>query len=92
MLVIAEVLPLPTRTEVAAACGETFAIRATAWPPTLGPPPESWAGAWSAYVADYGIQYSTLASAYEALNAFWQPILGTTQSGTAWDAESWTWS
>jgi Nucleotidyl transferase AbiEii toxin, Type IV TA system len=92
MLVIAQELTLPTKADLAAACRQTFALRATSWPPALGPPPESWAGAWNAYVADYGIQYRTLAAAYEALTAFWQPVIERTGSGAVWDAESWTWS
>jgi hypothetical protein len=92
MLVIAQELPLPAKADVAAACHQTFALRATSWPPALGPPPESWAGAWNAYVADYGIQYGTLASAYEALTAFWQPVLEGTGPDAVWDADSWTWS
>jgi len=92
MLVIAQELTLPTKADLAAACRQTFALRATSWPPALGPPPESWAGAWNAYVADYGIRYRTLAGAYEALTAFWQPVTERTRSGAVWDAESWTWS
>jgi hypothetical protein len=56
MLVIAQELPLPTAAGLAATCRLTFALRATSWPPALGPPPESWSGVWNAYVADYGIQ------------------------------------
>jgi len=92
MLVIAQEVPLPTAADLAAACRQTFVLRATSWPPALGLPPESWAGAWNAYVADYGIQYSTLASAYEALTAFWQPVLQEIQPGTVWNADRWTWS
>ena len=41
MLIIAQELPLPDLMERAAACQQTFSMRETAWPPTLGPPPES---------------------------------------------------
>ena len=92
MLVIAQELKLPTRAGLAAACCQTFALRATSWPPVLGPPPESWAGAWKAYVEDYEIQFRTLAAAYEALAAFWRPVLEETPSGAVWDASNWNWS
>ena len=92
MLVIAQELPLPAQADLAAACRQTFALRSTSWPPALGHPPESWAGAWNAYVADYGIQYATLASAYDALTAFWQPVLEETEPDAVWDADNCTWS
>lgn len=91
MLIIAEELTLPTITDLAMACRQTFELRATSWPPTPESPPESWAGAWKAYVADYGIQYGTLAEAYEAMTAFWQPVFDETRPGAAWDSDSWNW-
>jgi hypothetical protein len=92
MLVIVEELTLPPIAGLVAACRQTFALRATSWRPTLGPPPESWVGPWEAYVADYGIQYGSLADAYEALTAFWQPVLEETPPGAVWNADIWSWS
>src|SRR5260370_18651654 len=54
MLVIAQELTMPTKTDLPAACRQTLALRATSWLPTLGPPPESWAVAWNSDVADHG--------------------------------------
>jgi hypothetical protein len=67
MLVIAQELTLPTNADLAAACRQTFALRATSWPPALEPPPPSWAGAWNAYVTDYGIQYVAIDGATDYL-------------------------
>jgi predicted nucleotidyltransferase component of viral defense system len=92
MLVIAQELPLPVEAELAGACRQTFALRQTAWPPTLGPPPESWAGTWRTYITDYGIQLKTLASAYSALRTFWEPIFAEQGPDRTWNADSWTWS
>jgi hypothetical protein len=43
MLAIADTLPLPPARELAEACRQTFALRATEWPPPLPPPPTAWA-------------------------------------------------
>ncbi len=92
MLVIAQELPLPAEAELAGACRQTFTLRQTAWPPALGPPPEFWDGTWRTYVTDYGIQFRTLASAYSALAAFWEPVFAEQGPHMAWDADSWAWS
>jgi hypothetical protein len=87
MLVIAQQLPLPARDELAEACRQTFGLRRTAWPPALRPPPSSWDGTWRASAADYGIQFTSLDSAYDALAGFWQPVFAA--SGTSWHADRW---
>jgi hypothetical protein len=86
MLVIAQQLPLPPRDELAGACRQTFHLRQTQWPPALQPPPRSWDAAWRAFTTDYGIQFTGLDSAYDALTRFWQPVF------TGPGAHSWTWS
>lgn len=92
MLIIAQELTLPAKAEFAGACRQTFILRQTIWPPTLRPPPASWDGAWRTYVADYGIQFNTLAGAYSALGAFWEPVLTDSGPDMIWDAGSWIWS
>jgi len=90
MLVIAQQLPLPARDELAGACRQTFDLRQTAWPPVLRPPPRSWDRPWRTFTADYGIQFTNLDSAYDALVRFWQPVFAG--SVTTWNADRWAWS
>jgi hypothetical protein len=90
MLVIAQQLPLPARDELAGACRQTFDLRQTAWPPVLRPPPRSWDRPWQTFTADYGIQFTSLDSAYDALVRFWQPVFAG--SVTTWNADRWAWS
>jgi hypothetical protein len=90
MLVIAQQLPLPARDELAGACRQTFELRQTAWPPVLRPPPRSWDMPWRTFTADYGIQFTSLDSAYDALVRFWQPVFAG--SDTTWNADRWAWS
>ena len=92
MLVIAHELPIPSRTSLAAACRQTFQMRRTEWPPTLKQPPRSWSRAWRGFVADYRIEFANLDSAYEAVVAFWQPVLAEAGPASTWNADTWTWS
>lgn len=92
MLLIAADLTLPPLRDLTGACTETFALRSTAWPPRLAPPPNAWAGPWAGFVRDYGITFPSLEEAYDALTAFWQPVIDHTAGGDGtWDAPSWTW-
>ncbi len=92
MLVIAQELPLPELGGLAVACGETFALRATAWPPTLKAPPSFWSTPWQGYVTDYGIQFKDIAAAYVALEVFWRPVFeAISGAATTWDSEDWNW-
>lgn len=92
MLIIAQELPLPDLVELAAVCRQTFSMRETAWPPTLGSPPGSWAAAWQGFVDDYEIQFIDLDSAYDALSAFWLPVFAENEPAATWHADTWIWA
>jgi hypothetical protein len=92
MLIIAQKLPLPDLMELAAACRQTFILRETAWPPTLGPPPGFWAAAWQGFVDDYEIQFVGLGNAYDALSAFWLPVFAENEPAATWHADIWSWA
>lgn len=94
LLAIAQHLTLPPLGQLQEACRVTFALRATAWPPVLAPPPGHWSSAWQGFVRDYGIAFSSLDDAYAALGSFWTPILAATSedhSNPNWDADTWSW-
>lgn len=92
MLIIAQELSLPTLTELAAACRQTFSMRETIWPPALGPPPAAWAAAWQGFVDDYQIQFVDLDSSYHALASFWLPVFAEKEPAATWHAATWTWA
>jgi hypothetical protein len=92
MLIIAQELQLPAQAGLAAACQQTFGMRQTTWPPTLGPPPGDWVAAWQGFVDDYRIQFADLDSAYNALASFWLPIFAESEPTATWHADSWTWA
>jgi predicted nucleotidyltransferase component of viral defense system len=94
MLVIARSLPVAGASELRAACRATFALRHTAWPPALPPPPIGWTATWDAYVNDHDIPWRDLDAANEALTSFWRPLLvGNDEANDeAWDPATWTWS
>jgi len=92
MLIIAQKLPLPPQAGLANACRQTFGLRKTAWPPALQSPPTFWDGAWRTYVADYGIQFTTLEEAYNALSRFWEPVFAEPRPYMTWHADNWEWS
>jgi hypothetical protein len=58
--------------------------------PTI--PPTFWDGAWRTYVADYGIQFTTLEEAYNALSRFWEPVFAEPRPYMTWHADNWEWS
>lgn len=90
MLVIAECLRLPHRTDLAAACRQTFALRHTAWPPQVPTPPVEWAGPWAGFVEDHQIRFTDLPAAFAALQDFWGPVL-VEGPAFVWDPDSWSW-
>ena len=94
MLVIARSLPIPDSNTLRATCRQTFAVRQTAWPPTMPAPPATWVAVWESYVRDHDIPWSNLDAAGEALASFWRPLL-VSEAGTHpahWDVDSWAWS
>ncbi len=92
MLRIAQRITLPSACELASACRDTFELRETTWPPPPALPsaPADWAGAWSGFVADHGIPWTTLAQADDALRRLWGPVLSD-PGATEWSAEPWEW-
>ena len=93
MLVIARSIPLPRAGVVHAACRATFTFRKTAWPPQLPEPPAEWTTAWSAYVNDYDLPWTSIDEAADALAHFWQPLLVDEPPANAtWHPERWRWS
>lgn len=90
MLIIAQELSLPALAGLAAACRQTFSMRETVWPPTLGRPPAVWAAAWQGFVDDYQIQFVDLDSSYDALASFWLPVFAEKQPAATWHADTWT--
>jgi len=55
MLVIARSLPVPELKALRATCQQTYALRATTWPPAIPAPPDSWGAPWESYVRDHDI-------------------------------------
>lgn len=94
MIALAQHLRLPNLAELHQACRKTFALRNTTWPPTLQPPPALWDEPWQGFVRDYAMPYTSLESAYTALNRFWAPLLDThpqQDDQSQWDPNIWTW-
>jgi hypothetical protein len=93
MLVIARSLPVPDLRALRATCRQTFALRATTWPPAMHAPPASWDVPWESYVRDHDIPWTDLKAAGEALASFWRPLLVNEEGSHAalWDAETWAW-
>jgi predicted nucleotidyltransferase component of viral defense system len=93
MLVIARSLPVPDLRALRATCRQTFALRATTWPPAMHAPPASWDVPWESYVRDHDIPWTDLKAAGEALASFWRPLLVNEEGSDAalWDAETWAW-
>jgi hypothetical protein len=92
VLLIAADVPVPALGELADACTATFVRRETLWPPSLDPPPTSWAAPWAGFVRDYGIAFVELADAYAALTAFWQPVLVGADPSHVWRPDVWSWA
>ncbi len=90
MLRIAQRITVPSTRELASVCRETFELRETTWPPALPSPPADWSGAWSGFVADHGIPWTTLAEADDALRRLWGPVFSGS-GAMVWNAESWDW-
>lgn len=91
MLVVAEQLPVPRALTLVETCGETFAIRDTAWPPILPEPPGEWEEAWSEFVTVYPIPWTTLTAAGDALHRFWDPLIAKGVEEARWDPDAWQW-
>ncbi|MGH8896310.1 MAG: nucleotidyl transferase AbiEii/AbiGii toxin family protein [Egibacteraceae bacterium] len=92
MLVVAQSLPLPDAPIMSAAAHVTFTIRHTAWPPTLGSPPQRWEAAWGGFVADHGLLWITLTQAEIALRRLWCPVLEEVVVPASWDPDLWQWA
>ena len=94
MLVIARSLPVPDLRALRATCRQTFALRATTWPPAMPAPPASWVAPWESHVRDHDLPWPDLEAAGEALASSWQPLLVTEEAPDAvlGDAENWAWS
>ncbi|MGH8933555.1 MAG: nucleotidyl transferase AbiEii/AbiGii toxin family protein [Egibacteraceae bacterium] len=91
MLLVAHSLPVPDAPTMSAAARVTFAIRRTAWPPRLGPPPQKWEAAWAGFVADHDLLWVTLAEAELALRQFWDPVLAEDLIPANWNSQLWKW-
>lgn len=91
MLVIADRLAIPSRPDLAAVCGETFALRNTDWPAELLTPPDDWYQPWINFAQVYDLPWGTLDDAYDALADFWVPVLSEPRERGGWDARRWTW-
>ena len=91
LLVVALELPLPDASVLSSVAQETFALRRTAWPPDLSPPPFDWAGAWAGFVTTHRLPWNTLDEAFSALRAFWNPLFMAGAGDQRWDPERWEW-
>lgn len=94
MLVIAHQVRLPSAGALADASRLTFAIRRTTWPPNLVPPPADWTRPWTGFVEEYPLPWVDLPSAFNALSAFWRPVIAH-QIGRPellWDASTTAWT
>ena len=69
----------------------TFEVRAThPMPPSLPPPPASWAGPFSRLAREVGLEWHNLETAFGAARRFLDPVLQLT-SLADWDPTRWVW-
>jgi len=59
-------------------------------PPTLPPPPASWAGPFSRLARELGLEWRNLETAFDAARRFLDPVLHVTHQAD-WDPTRWVW-
>jgi Nucleotidyl transferase AbiEii toxin, Type IV TA system len=91
MLVIADLVRLPSAVALVDAARETFHVRTAAWPPPLTHPPRDWAGPWQGFAVEYPTRWADVTAAFVALREFWEPLFEERSTDAHWNPAQWRW-
>ena len=90
MVVIADLVRLPSAVALIDAARQTFRVRDATWPPRLTPPPGDWTEPWQGYVSEYPIRWADVTVAFAALRQFWE-LFEERPTDAHWNPAQWRW-